>query len=216
MKVALIVGTGALALIAILQFSSGEWIWPTQRHATTIDSVYRNRHRPPPRTPRNELQVQQAQRRDAAAVQSAIPQDVIPGTPDRVYELPSVYAHHHVMLDEWKIGWLRKIPSSQFPPDALARKISDCDWYLGFSINAGACMSSGEIERVKQMAREQQNVWGLPNADLLCYVEAARFSEGFLLTHCRAVPIPIDVEISRENQRQREQELQNILRDLGN
>jgi len=214
MKIALIIGTGALALIAILQVSSGEWRWPAHnQHAAIIDNVYRNRHRVPPR---NKPQVQHTHDQDSAPVQLVMPADVIPGTPDQVYELPSVYAHHHVMLDEWKIGWLRKIPLSQFPPDALARKIPDCDWYLAFSVNAGACMSSGEIERVKQMAKDQQNVWGLPNGDLLCYVEEARFAEGFLLTHCRAVPIPVDVEIYRENQRQRERKLNSGFTDFGN
>ena len=104
------------------------------------------------------------------------------------------------------IGWgSQRIPRSQFPQNAIAARIADCDWYFGYTDNAGACMSSAEVERAKQVG---------PYTDLMCYVEEARFAQGFLLTHCRAVPVPIDIKIARENQLYREQQVQHALSDL--
>lgn len=203
MKVAAILIAGALVMFTILEFSSGEWHLPMKgSHATIIGNSCRIERRPLPAARGDKRQDGQPLRKPLAPIPPVRVEDVIRGTPESVYEMPSLYAHRYVMLDEWKMGWVNKIPSSQFPQGALARKISDCDWYLGFNVDAGACMSSNEKEHVKQLAKDQQNVWGLPNADLLCYVEAARFNVGFLLTHCRAVPIPLDVEIAREKSTQ--------------
>jgi hypothetical protein len=105
------------------------------------------------------------------------------------------------MLDEWKIPWALGLrPKSQFEPNTLAAGIADCDWYLAFGVAEGACFSSSEVEQVKEMGRN--TAWSLPMADLLCYVEEARFGGGFLLTHCRPVPVPMDIEVYREEQRQ--------------
>jgi hypothetical protein len=62
------------------------------------------------------------------------------------------------MLDGWKLDWQFRVPRSKFPANALARTISDCEWYLAFNINAGACMSSAEVERVKQLGKN--TAWG--------------------------------------------------------
>lgn len=131
-------------------------------------------------------------------------QGAVTGTVASIYQLPSVYLHRNVLLvDEkhWKWAWeTGRFPRSAFPENAVARTIADCDWYLSFSnaVPAGACISSAEANRIIQLGKS--SVWRLPYADLLCYVEDAKFGSGFLLTHCKAIPVPLDVEIARENQ----------------
>jgi hypothetical protein len=205
MKQALAAIGMAIALAVVLQFVSGKWKWPSFSEAIsnaseTSDGTS-NKIKPSTTSETSE-----ATSKPNLVKTESMPdpraEDVIAGTPSSISRLPSVYRHRYVMLDEWKMGWEvnRLRPKSELPSASFAARTTDCDWYIVLAVASGACLSSGELEHIKQMGKN--TAWGLPVADLLCYVEEASFGNGFLLTHCKPVPVPIDIEIYREQKRQ--------------
>jgi hypothetical protein len=192
MKQALAAIGTAIALAVILQVVSGEWKWPSFSEAISKASETSEEARDKTK-PTTTSETSEATSKPNPVRTQAMPEpgaDVIAGTPSSISRLPSVYRHRYVMLDEWKMGWtvngLR--PKSQLPSASFAARIADCDWYIVLAVASGACLSSDELEHIKQMGKN--TAWGLPVADLLCYVEEASFGNGFLLTHCRPVSDP--------------------------
>jgi hypothetical protein len=158
MKQALAATGMAIALAIILQFASGEWKWPTFAE-TTAKTSEASEETSDKAKPTTASKTSEATNKSNPVRTESMPVpgagDVITGTPSSISRLPSVYRHRYVMLDEWKMGWTvnRLRPKSELPSASFAARIADCDRYIVLAVASGACLSSGELEHIKQMGK---------------------------------------------------------------